>query len=258
MRLARLRFVIVALTTVGLGACASTPRGAAPAAPSSLAAAEEPCAAGQAQSPIAIDPRDARPSQLEAPELHYQPAGVVLWNNGKTVQADYAAGVSPGDEAANYILLDGVRFDLLQFHFHRPVEHPIAGLDPKPVLELHLVHSDSHGNLAVVAVPVVIGDGNTGTLDALMAAIPREKGWRSLLPARFDAQALAPPRTATAFRYPGSLTTPPFAECVRWVVYTDALRISRRSFETYKDRFGSPHSRSPQRLNGRVPLRTKP
>lgn len=256
MRLSWLRSTLaIALAGGWLLACASAPHGAPPAV---HVAAEDPCAADAAQSPIAIDPRQAQASQLEAPSFHYRPAAVVLWNKGKTVQADYAAGLSPGDQAGNYILLDGVRFDLLEFHFHHPVEHPIAGADFSPVMELHLVHADARGNLAAVGLPIVIGGGNTSTLDALMAAIPREKGWRALLPAPFDAKGLQPPAAAPAFRYPGSLTTPLYRECVRWTVYTQPLGISKASFDAYKDRFKVPYARAPQEPNGRVLLRARP
>lgn len=250
---------ISSLSVGWLWSCASTPHAAPPAGEPGVAlAAEDPCAAAKAQSPIVIDPKAARPSDLEAPSFHYEPTGVVLWNTGKTVQADYAAGISAPGAQGNYLLQDGVRFDLVEFHFHHPIEHPITGADPKPVLELHLVHADALGNLAVAGVQIVVGSTSTRGLDALMAAIPLEKGWRALLPAPFDASVLAPPGTATAYRYPGSLTSPAYRECVRWNVYTQALAISRASYETYKSRFPAPNSRSPQDLNGRVVLQAKP
>ncbi len=252
----------VAITTLCVGwlwSCASTPHAAPPAGEAGAAlAAEDPCAAGNAQSPIVIDPKTARPSDLEAPSFHYEPTGIVLWNTGKTLQVDYAAGTSAPGSQGNYLLLDGVRFDLVEFHFHHPIEHPITGAGTKPVLELHLVHADARGNLAVAGVQIVVGSTSTRGLDALMAAIPRGKGWRALLPVPFDASVLAPPSTATAYRYPGSLTSPAYRECVRWNVYTQPLSISRASYETYKSRFPAPYSRSPQDLNGRTVFEARP
>lgn len=243
-----LRACVLFVAFASLTACASIPPRPSPA-PGATTAAGDPCAAGAAQSPIAIDPASSKPSALAPPTFHYSPTAVTLWNNGKDLQADYSAG------AGNAIVLDGVRFELLQFHFHRPVEHPIQGLTAE--MEVHLVHADARGNLAVVGIPIAIGGDGAGLLDRLFGAIPAGDGWRALLPLEVDANQLLPAATLPAFRYPGSLTTPPYTECVRWTVLGQPILVSKPSYEAYLRAFPKPNARGPQPLNGRTPLRAE-
>ncbi|WP_204349376.1 carbonic anhydrase family protein, partial [Klebsiella pneumoniae] len=63
-------------------------------------------------------------------------------DNGHTVQVNVAPG--------NGITVMGRRFELLQFHFHRPSEERVNGRQFDMVA--HLVHRDEQGRLAVVAV----------------------------------------------------------------------------------------------------------
>ena len=54
--------------------------------------------------------------------------------------------------------MDGIAFELKQFHFHSPSENKISG--KQFPLESHLVHADKDGNLAVVAVMFQEGAAN--------------------------------------------------------------------------------------------------
>ena len=54
--------------------------------------------------------------------------------------------------------VDGVTYQLKQFHFHSQSEHTIDGAAYP--LELHLVHSTPEGNLAVVGVMIEAGEEN--------------------------------------------------------------------------------------------------
>ena len=65
-----------------------------------------------------------------------------MLDNGHTVQVNVAPG--------NWIEVMGRRFELAQFHFHRPSEERIDGKQFDMVA--HLVHKDVSGRLAVVAV----------------------------------------------------------------------------------------------------------
>ena len=55
-----------------------------------------------------------------------------------------------GGAYAGRLVIDGVPYDLVQFHFHRPSEERIDGRQFDMVA--HLVHKDPEGRLAVVAV----------------------------------------------------------------------------------------------------------
>src|SRR5262249_57425176 len=103
-------------------------------------------------------------------------------NNGHTVQVGLADG---GD-----LVLDGHPYHLVQFHVHAPSEHTVNGRAFP--LELHFVHQDDAGHLAVVGVLVETGPA-TPALDPLLA-VHAEAGGPALPVARtFDPTALLPP-----------------------------------------------------------------
>ena len=72
------------------------------------------------------------------------------------MQVDYALGSS--------LELDGMRFELKQFHFHAPSENLIKGHSYP--LEGHLVHANAKGELAVVAVMFEPGQANAALSQA--------------------------------------------------------------------------------------------
>jgi carbonic anhydrase len=54
-----------------------------------------------------------------------------------------------------------------------------------------------------------------------------------------------------SFRYSGSLTTPPFSEPVRFIVFADSIRLSRGQIAAFRELFAEGYSREVQPLNGR-------
>ncbi|HKZ03925.1 MAG TPA: carbonic anhydrase family protein, partial [Methylomirabilota bacterium] len=120
------------------------------------------CAEGRNQSPI--DLSDFVEAKLPALEFKYSAGGVNIVNNGHAVQVDYARGSqiqADGHRHAPYAHMvhyapgsafshDGRTFELKQFHFHSPSEHTLNGKSFP--MEMHLVHADKDGNLAVVSV----------------------------------------------------------------------------------------------------------
>jgi carbonic anhydrase len=83
-------------------------------------------------------------------------------------------------ELGSSCTIGGKKYDLLQFHFHHPSEHLLAGkhLD----LECHLVHRASDGELVVVGVFIRPGEHNA-VPEKVFAATPRtaDTDVRSLL-----------------------------------------------------------------------------
>jgi carbonic anhydrase len=75
------------------------------------------CQLGKVQSPIDI--RDAKAADLPAIKFDYKPAPLKLIDNGHTIQVNYAPGSS--------IDVGGTRYELVQFHFHKPSEEKIDG-----------------------------------------------------------------------------------------------------------------------------------
>ena len=167
------------------------------------------CGMGRNQSPIHLG--HFIEADLPPIAFDYKPGGAALVNNGHAVQVDYLPGSS--------ITVDGTRFELKQFHFHAPSEHTIGGKSYP--MEVHFVHADAHGDLAVVGVMVEQGAENP-VLEALDARLPPRAGEKaSLAPAVAAIDLL--PDDRDYYRYSGSLTTPPCSEGVRWLVLKHAI-----------------------------------
>lgn len=170
------------------------------------------CATGTRQSPIDI--RDGIRVDLDAVQFDYRPSGFRVIDNGHTVQVNVAPG--------NSIEVMGRRYELAQFHFHRPSEERIDGRQFDMVV--HLVHKDPEGRLAVVAVLLERGSAQP-VVQKIWNNLPLEKGEE--VPARdtLDLGALLPSERSY-FTYMGSLTTPPCSEGVLWMVMKQPVTIS--------------------------------
>ena len=68
--------------------------------------------------------------------------GCSILNNGHTVQIN----IGPENECT--VTVKGKRYTLRQFHFHTPSEHTLD--DRQYEMEMHLVHTDEEGNIAVL------------------------------------------------------------------------------------------------------------
>ena len=170
------------------------------------------CSTGARQSPIDI--REGIKVDLEPVQFDYKPSGFRVIDNGHTVQVNVAAG--------NGIEVMGRRYELVQFHFHRPSEERIDGRRFDMVV--HLVHRDVEGRLAVVAVLLERGSAQP-IVQSVWNNLPLEKGEE--VPARgtLDLNALLPAERGY-FTYMGSLTTPPCSEGVRWMVRKQPVPVS--------------------------------
>jgi carbonic anhydrase len=170
------------------------------------------CAVGKQQSPI--DLAGAAMKDLPNPQIAYQPTAAHLTNNGHTVQVDVDRGST--------LTLDGAPFALEQFHFHSPSEHTVNG-SSFPA-ELHFVHRAENGALAVVGVLIQVGAENA-SLGTLETSMPSKAGKDARVAGPLDLTTLLP-SDRRAFRYSGSLTTPPCTEGVSWVVMQQPITAS--------------------------------
>ena len=194
------------------------------------------CETGTSQSPVNID----QASQLDLAniEFSYQPSPLTIVNNGHTIQVTYADG--------SFIELDGVRYNLKQFHVHAPSEHEING--QLAAMELHLVHKSDDGKIAVVGILFKQGAENAA-LSPVWAHLPTEAGAEQTFDAEVDAATLLP-ADKTSFRYAGSLTTPPCTEGVNWLLMTQAQEISPEQLRQFTAIYDG-NNRPVQPLNGR-------
>ncbi|MEZ4502375.1 MAG: carbonic anhydrase family protein [Dehalococcoidia bacterium] len=196
------------------------------------------CSTGTSQSPINISA--SLPIGLTDVQFDYVPSALTVINNGHTIQGNVAEGSG--------VMVDGERYELLQFHFHAPSEHEIDG---KPAaMEVHFVHRNAEGELAVIGALYQLGEHNP-TLDGVWAALPTTTEDEVHIDG-FVAEALLP-LDRSVFRYSGSLTTPPCSEGVKWHVITTPLSASAEQVEAFINIVGD-NARPVQPLNGRSVL----
>ena len=93
-------------------------------------------------------------------------------------------------------------------------------------MEMHLVHRNEAGQLAVVGVLMGSGSENSA-LREIWAHVPEEKSpARTIAGVLIDAGDLLPADTSY-YRYMGSLTTPPCSEGVSWFVLAGHVTVGR-------------------------------
>ena len=195
------------------------------------------CSDGIGQSPIDIV--NPKRSNIPGIELNYQPTILTIRNNGHTIEVAYPKG--------SWLEADGVRYQLIQFHFHAPSEHRVAGHSFD--MEMHLVHASDDGALAVVGVLIANGKENAA-FNSIWAHLPTTPGQsQSVASATFNADELLP-RARNVYRYEGSLTTPPCSEGVKWFVLQSPIEMSKEQIATFKAIIDN-NSRPVQPLNGR-------
>ncbi|WP_229511175.1 MULTISPECIES: carbonic anhydrase [unclassified Massilia] len=170
------------------------------------------CGKGNRQSPIDI--RDGIKVDLDEIDFDYRPSTFTEIDNGHTVQVNLARG--------NFLNVGVERFELVQFHFHRPSEEKINGKGTEMVI--HLVHRDARGRLAVVAVLLERGKANDA-IQTVWNNIPLEKGQLGAPGIELDAFELLPNRREY-YTYMGSLTEPPCTENVLWIVMKQPMTAS--------------------------------
>ena len=200
------------------------------------------CANGQRQSPIDI--RGGLAVDLEPVKFNYQASPFTVIDNGHTVQANIGSG--------NSIEIGGKRFELLQFHFHRPSEERIDGRQFE--MSLHLVHKDDQGRLAVVGVLFDKGPAQSA-VQRVWNGLPLEKGEELAARVPLELSELLP-TDRRYFTYMGSLTTPPCSEGVQWVVMRQPMTMSPEQIELFA-RMYPMNARPVQQASGRRILQSQ-
>lgn len=142
-------------------------------------------------------------------------------------------------------------YSLVGFHFHwikegKPwSEHTVDG---KPyAAELHLVHLNKlkynsvnealHYPDGLCVLGVLLESGHAdheaiGKLTKHCDAI-QYKCASCSTEEPFDPYSLLPSDTKAYWTYPGSLTTPPYSECVTWIVFRDAIHVSSGQMQQF-------------------------
>jgi carbonic anhydrase len=168
------------------------------------------CKTGKEQSPIDI--RNVEKAELPALRFEYKSGPLkYLINNGYTIRVNYHD--APG--IGNFLIVGSQRYQLTQFHFHRPSEEYIHG---KPYdMEVHLMHAASDGKVAGVTVFLKAGSVNA-TIQKIWDHMPKtESKEQEIAGVEVNPAELLPHDTAY-YTYMGSVTAPPCTEGVTWFV----------------------------------------
>lgn len=182
------------------------------------------CSLGMEQSPINLS--GPMKAQLAGDVPTFADMPLTILHNGHTIQVNCALGSKS--------TIDGQVYELLQFHFHHPSEHVIDG---RPAaMELHFVHKNAAGNLAVLGVMMEVGNAENAALAPIWAAMPA-----TATPERNTGTMIKPaellPAKREFWRYQGSLTTPPCSEGVLWTVFRDPIQMSQGQLARFAQLF---------------------
>ena len=208
-----------------------------------LSPAYNTCKTGKNQSPIDI--KTSIEAKTDGVKMDYSLlVAEDIINNGHTIQVNIRSGGT--------IKVDDQTFELKQFHFHTPSENMVNS-NSYP-LEVHFVHANDEGELAVVALFYQPGQANLA-LNPLLKHIPMNSGDSKRLGAK-DVELFERSKTIKNYiRYNGSLTTPPCTEGVRWIVMRAMPSISRQQLDVFQRALKHPNNRPVQPLNARLIIR---
>ena len=209
------------------------------------------CNVGKEQSPIDIS--NAQKADLPALRFESQSRPLKgLVNNGHTIRVNYHDAPGNGDS----LWVDNERYQLTQFHFHRPSEETIHG--KVYAMVAHLMYQSGNGKVVGVAVLLKAGKPNA-TIQQIWDHMPMTE---SKVNADFSHEEetvpgvqLNPggllPATLGYYTYMGSVSAPPCTEGVPWYVLKTPVDISVVQINAFAKLY--PRDvRQVQALNGRV------
>ncbi|WP_455209835.1 carbonic anhydrase [Kaarinaea lacus] len=203
------------------------------------------CNTGMRQSPIDINFNQLISANLGDIHFNYQSVTPEILNNGHTIQVNYAkgSGITVGERD----------FELAQFHFHTPSENTVNGKAHD--MEMHLVHKNAKGELAVVGVFFRKGVHNN-QLEKLWRDLPEKTGEKKMLSDTSLSAASLLPQNRSYTHFHGSLTTPPCSEGVNWFVIKQPQQASAEQIARFSKIIGN-NARPVQDLNNRFVLSKK-
>ena len=195
------------------------------------------CADGRQQSPI--DVAGYEKGDAEAISLSYSGDAAGIANDGRFVRVEYLSGNTLGVGPRSY--------QLKSVHLHAPSEHQIDGASY--AAELHLVHEDARGDLAVVGLLYRLGTPSPVVQAILDAAPPAGD-------TVFDVSGINAgeyvPGDLSHYQYDGSKTTPPCDEPVAWYVMRQQETVSQEQVDALLELSGGPNNRPVQPIGDRV------
>ncbi|EPS62533.1 hypothetical protein M569_12260, partial [Genlisea aurea] len=176
----------------------------------------ETCRTGRLQSPIELNRNTLTiRSTLGNLRRTYKPTPALIKSKGYNIMVEWKGN-------AGGIIINGTKFALRQCHWHTPSEHKIGGKSLS--MELHLVHNNSQGEVAVIGILYELGRSDP-FLRKIRDKIERiTKSGTSL--GEIDPWEIKF-GSRKYYRYKGSLTTPPCKEGVIWTILKKVRTVSK-------------------------------
>ncbi len=194
------------------------------------------CGEGLQQSPVDI----AGYVPQRGPSLEFDYSGDAVSAANTYRQAYFTFG---GEDNLD---IGEASYHLKSAHLHAPSEHLVDG--ESFAAELHMVHDDSDGNLAVVGILFRVGAAN-GMVETMLDEAP-EAGRVIDDGLTLNAESLEP-ESQSYYHYSGSKTTPPCDEPVAWYVLKTPLSVSQEQADRIMELSGGANNRPVQPLGGR-------
>lgn len=206
------------------------------------------CGEGKSQSPINIVESVAQTAaswnfdyKTTSLRIAHNEHMEEIIDNGHTIQVTV-------DEGSTFTF-DDKPYELKQFHFHTPSEHTLDGKHAP--MEMHMVHQNQDGSLAVVGILFSEGDAPNENFAKIVANLPNSKGEeKHLEDIRLELDVHLPDHNY-AYHYLGSLTTPPCSEGVQWLVLQQPIVLTKDQIAEFSKRIG-PNNRPTQQVNDRT------
>lgn len=210
--------------------------------------------AAAGESPIDFTSSDTFFSALPALAFNYSSATHLQVID--TGSPDHEQSIKALVDAGSSLTLNGIVYNLLQFHFHAQAEHLVNGYAYP--MEMHLVHQQvgmsGTDGLLVVGRFLDIALAGDPALDPIFDDLTTIHNTGVDLNG-YDLNALLPgPGALQSWRYTGSLTTEPYSQPVLWNVLAAPTSITQAQLDAFYGLFPTGNFREPQPLDGRVVL----
>lgn len=218
------------------------------------------------QSPVAL-PSTTVGARTAPITFKYHPSTVTV------TRKDHNVSVSFGADVRNTIQVDGITYTLREFHFHNPSEHSLAarsGIELKGYpdlkghteMEVHLVHrhitdpaKPDEGDIAVIGRLITVWKNISPKSEALKPIWDALGNFKTGEPKTVTVQNFNPmtliPNNRFTYRYSGSLTSDPYPEGLKWIVFPTLLEVDQSQIDDYTKAY-KPYRRNIQPLNGRT------
>ena len=176
------------------------------------------CCFGKSQSPIDLPIVSQLNKNQKKIEFNFYSKNAKVLNTAETVKVEWNG---------SDVIVNGVKYKLLQFHFHWKSEHTING--KYFPLEMHLVYK-AIDELLVLGILFDIDDNNENIfLEQFIHKIPDDENSSEEFLLKYPGGNIV-----EAWTYDGSLTTPPYLEGVKWFISKEIKMISSKQMMKLK------------------------